>query len=52
MISSTNPAIHTDYTGLSTDRKPPMAYNGDTFFEMDTGKVFMYDAHNKKWWEL
>ena len=52
MISSTNPATHTEYIGLSTDARPSMAYNGDVFLEMDTGKVFMYDAHSKSWLEF
>lgn len=39
------------YKGLSTDGKPA-ANNGDTFFEMDTNKTYMYDAQNKTWIDL
>lgn len=48
-------------TGLSTDDKPlileksdRVVYtpNGATFFEMDTKKVFMFDAENKQWREI
>ena len=44
--------------GLSTDTKPTGTYhntriqNGSSFLEMDTGKVFMYDAENAEWLEL
>lgn len=46
------------FTGLSTDTKPIEKWhsteieNSATFFEMDTGKVFMYDLANKKWLAL
>ena len=33
------------YYGLSTDTKPA-AGNGDAFIEMDTGKVYFYDAES------
>lgn len=47
--------------GLSTDTKP-MIYrtatgkeeaipNASTFYEMDTGKVYMLDAENSQWLE-
>ncbi len=43
-----------DFTGLSTDEKPtvedfPDMRNGSTFFEMNTKKVFFYDAENGQW---
>ena len=43
----------TEYRGLSTDTKPTdCVYNGDVFFEMDTGDVFMYDAAGKTWLKI
>ena len=39
----------TEYRGLSTDTKPKKASNGAMFVEMDTQKVFFYDAENKRW---
>jgi hypothetical protein len=38
-----------EYRGLSTDTKPRKASNGSMFVEMDTQKVFFYDAENKRW---
>lgn len=44
--------------GLSTDEKPVEQFenvfigNASTFFEMDSGKSFIYDEENKKWWEI
>lgn len=39
--------------GLSSDKKPVEKIpNGSVFFEMDTGKVFMFDEKNKKWIQL
>ena len=40
--------------GLSTDTKPtePVEVcNATVFYEMDTGKVFMYDKENDVWHE-
>lgn len=39
----------TEYRGLSTDTKPTDARNGDTFIEIDTGIVFIYDAESQAW---
>lgn len=42
-----------EYTGLSTDAKPTTGvFNGSTFLEMDTAKVFIFDATNLQWREL
>lgn len=43
-----------DIRGLSTDDKPvgQEVKNGSTFLEMDTSKVFMYDADNEQWHEI
>ena len=32
------------YIGLSTDSKPTDVSNGACFMEMDTGKLYFYDA--------
>ena len=38
------------YYGLSTDTKPTDGIdNGSRFIEMDTGKVYMYDAESGQW---
>ena len=43
-----------DFMGLSTDEKPtitdfPSMKNGSSFFEMDTKKIYFYDAENAQW---
>ena len=43
--------------GLSTDTKPTTfgengVANGTIFIEIDTGKMFMYDAENQLWKEV
>ena len=41
------------YYGLSTDTvRPEDCANGSQFIEMDTGKVFFYDAENQQWIEF
>lgn len=43
--------------GKSTDTKPTTAYigftvgNGSTFYEIDTGKLYMFDADAGTWTE-
>ena len=43
--------------GLSTDIKPIKKFgttyigNASTYLEMDTGKFFIYDEENHKWYE-
>ena len=39
-----------EYRGLSTDSKPAAA-NGSTFLEMDTGKIYFYNADGSTWIE-
>ncbi len=40
------------YFGLSTDTKPTgTAVNGRAFIEMDTGKLYFYDAESGEWRE-
>lgn len=39
--------------GKSTDTKPVDDIpNGSTFYEMDTGKVYMFDLETKLWGEM
>ena len=39
--------------GLSTDTKPTEGIeNGSIYIEIDTGKIFMYDAENQLWKEI
>ncbi len=41
-----------DWYGTSQDTKPTESVrNGDTYYEMDTQKVYMYDAEAKLWRE-
>ena len=37
--------------GKSTDEKPTNVPNSTPFYEMDTGKVFMYDGETCSWVE-
>lgn len=37
--------------GLSTDGKPLYVCNASTFYEMDTGKLFMFSEESKEWIE-
>ena len=39
------------YYGLSTDAKPTDALNGACFIEMNTGKIYFFDADNATWRE-
>ena len=43
--------IPDDFIGLSTDEKPVNVANASTFYEMDTKKLFLFDAENKVWLE-
>ena len=50
-------AINVELRGLSTDTKPTEVNerevgNGSTFIEIDTGKIFFYDAENEEWKEV
>lgn len=35
--------------GLSTDSKPTNVGNGSTFIEMNTGKIYFFDAAGSTW---
>ncbi len=45
------------FEGLSGDTKPTGSWdtvvieNGSTYYEIDTGKVYMYDEENELWIE-
>jgi hypothetical protein len=46
------PCPRYDYYGISSDTKPvDEANNAESFYEMDTRKVFMFDAENRIWLE-
>lgn len=51
MVSMTQYGANgTTYVGLSTDAKPTEDIgNGSAFIEMDTGKVFFFDAEGGVW---
>lgn len=56
MITNVNEHV-IELRGLSTDTKPlkkdyKYLGNGSTMLEMDTAKVFMYDATNDCWIEV
>ena len=38
-----------DMYGLSTDTKPTNVGNASTFYEMDTGALYMFDQENGVW---
>lgn len=40
-----------EYRGLSTDTKPTSCGNGSVFIEMDTGKIYFFDASTGDWLE-
>ena len=41
-----------EYAGLSTDEKPvTLVPNGSTFVEMDTKKLYAFDAAGQEWLE-
>ena len=44
-------AAATTYYGLSTDTKPLDVANGSAFIEMDTSKLYFFDAENPIWYQ-
>ena len=56
-VTGTNKYI-TEIQGLSTDKKPTVYESGSMFFEVDTGKFYIYDKNNTStasgtgWWEV
>ena len=53
MITHDNASAQKTYFGLSGDTKPTGAdvANGSVFLEMNTGKIYFYDAANAQWLE-
>ena len=58
MITVTSPQTTNQelgFKGKSTDTKPVDTYNGQsipngsTFYEIDTGNIYMYDAETNTW---
>ena len=48
-----NKDVELEYRGLSTDTKPTENItNGSVFIEIDTGKLYMFDAVSKQWKEI
>lgn len=47
MVSNDRMIMH--YRGLSGDDKPAEAPNGSDFLEIDTGKVWYFDATEGEW---
>lgn len=57
MITLYRPAFYsnpraTAFSGESTDTKPVDVENGSIFTEIDTGKIYRFDAENKIWHEV
>ncbi len=55
-ITEEGEIVSAELRGLSTDTKPTETDgktigNGSTFIEIDTGKIFFYDAENEEWKE-
>jgi hypothetical protein len=51
MITFINHGKINAYYGLSTDTKPLDAPNASTFYEMDTGALYLFDKDNATWLE-
>ena len=55
MVTHNNASDQRVYYGLSTDEKPTGAdvANGSVFLEMNTAKIYLFDAANAQWieWE-
>lgn len=43
------PVYYGEGACVSTDTKPEGMANGSVLVEMDTGKVYMYDAAGRQW---
>ena len=51
MITLINKSDIYEYHGISTDTKPLNCPNGSIFLEMDTSKIYFYDAAGAQWLE-
>lgn len=53
MITATTHDRCYEYRGMSSDTKPVQGVgNGSVYFEIDTGKVFMFDYDGQTWYEI
>ena len=50
MVSNEREQQQTTFFGLSTDTKP-VAENGSCYIEMDSSKIYFYDAEGAQWTE-
>ena len=53
-VSKTETKDQYDFMGLSTDEKPtleefPDMRNGSSYMEIDTKKLYFWDAENEQW---
>lgn len=49
----TNLNLTDEYAGLKDDTKPTAGVrNGSSFIEMDTGKIYLFDAEGGNWVEI
>lgn len=51
MITFVNKGKINEYYGLSTDKKPNDVPNASIFYEMNTGKLYLFDEDNGLWRE-
>lgn len=57
MVTRTGGSWVHEYTGLSADARPTQDENGNgipngsIFIEMNTGKIYFYDAEGEEWLE-
>ena len=53
MVTADKTKDQATFFGLSTDEKPADAEvaNGSCFLEMDTGKIYFFDADGSQWLE-
>ena len=56
MITQYRPANYTaprasEFIGRSIDTKPVDVENGSVYTELDTGRIYRFDAENKVWIE-
>lgn len=56
MITLYRPAYYNnprapELSGRSIDAKPVNVENGAIYHELDTGRIYRYDAENNKWME-
>ena len=52
VTNATSDGMFAKLYGLSTDTKPTDVPNASRFFEINTGKLYMFDAENHQWYEI